>query len=405
MKEAARLLVVEDDRGLRALYTSMLTAAGGFDVEAAGSVAAARAWLALHRPAAVVSDHNLPDGNGLELLADLRPVDGPAATAFVLVTASPDPTVYATAWRLDADGVLWKPVDAEVLVACVRAVTERRMASWETMRRRESAEGSVESLVDLLIRTLDGTAPELAERGRELADAVAQLGVEFDLTPEHARTLEVAARLHEIALVLGAHAGVEPPDGSAPSGVVTTASAAILRSVEGLQETADLIEGIGAAWDGTGHPAGMQRGMIPLRSRLLRVMLDFLTWLRHNAHGGGRDAQAGALKAIQQRSGTWYDPAVVAALSTMLAQQQGGAAAPGASNRIPVEALRSGMVLAADLYTASGVMLLARGTMLLPGTIELVRRRHEIDPVVRGVSVRGGLDASPIATIDLERLG
>ncbi|MES1258952.1 MAG: hypothetical protein ABUL71_00050, partial [Gemmatimonadota bacterium] len=56
----------------------------------------------------------------------------------------------------------------------------------------------------------------------------------------------------------------------------------------------------------------------------------------------------------------------------------------------PVEELREGMILAGDMYTASGVKLLARDTVLSGALLELVQRRHLIDPIVRGVQIRTG---------------
>jgi hypothetical protein len=54
---------------------------------------------------------------------------------------------------------------------------------------------------------------------------------------------------------------------------------------------------------------------------------------------------------------------------------------------VPVARLREGMVLAADLHTASGVKLLSAGSVLNQSTLDLIRRRHLSDPIVHGVPI------------------
>lgn len=65
-----RVLLVEDDAAARVLLADALEAAG-LDVTAVGTVAAALARATATRFAAVVSDYQLPDGDGLSLLRRL----------------------------------------------------------------------------------------------------------------------------------------------------------------------------------------------------------------------------------------------------------------------------------------------------------------------------------------------
>jgi len=67
---AVHLLVVEDEPAIQAGLCDRLQREG-FRVDVAGSLAAARELLA-NRPDLVVLDRRLPDGDGLQLLQDLR---------------------------------------------------------------------------------------------------------------------------------------------------------------------------------------------------------------------------------------------------------------------------------------------------------------------------------------------
>lgn len=70
------LLVVDDEPDLRTLYELTLIREG-YDVETAGSVDDALALLAGRRYSAVITDMRLPDGSGLDLLAELRQMPKP----------------------------------------------------------------------------------------------------------------------------------------------------------------------------------------------------------------------------------------------------------------------------------------------------------------------------------------
>jgi CheY-like chemotaxis protein len=66
------VVVVHDEPAVLHLLSTVLTTRGWAVVEA-GSVSAARKTLAtLDQPAAVITDLQLPDGSGLDLLADAR---------------------------------------------------------------------------------------------------------------------------------------------------------------------------------------------------------------------------------------------------------------------------------------------------------------------------------------------
>lgn len=66
-----RVLVVEDDREMRALMQSALTVEG-FDVQTAVSVSEASALLHNDLPEVIVLDLGLPDGDGVELVREVR---------------------------------------------------------------------------------------------------------------------------------------------------------------------------------------------------------------------------------------------------------------------------------------------------------------------------------------------
>jgi HD domain len=237
---------------------------------------------------------------------------------------------------------------------------------------------TIDQLVKLVVRMIDVQRPGAAERGRQLAEAAQQMAARFQIPSAFLYDLERAALLHEIGLAVeggsAASSWVSPVD-------VRTFIVAnhLLSQVEVLRSAAFLIASIGENWDGSGFPDRLQRGQIPLRSRLLRVLIDYHMVLEPEL--GQRVSPEAALAAIGLHAGTWYDPAVVGQLTAIATHTPGGVSDDG-RRRVPLTRLSPGMVLAEDLCTASGLKLVGAGATITEHMIEVVRQRDAVDPVI-----------------------
>jgi DNA-binding NarL/FixJ family response regulator len=69
-----RVLIVDDDPRFRAMAADALAARGYAVIGEAATLSGAREAVAALRPDAVLCDVNLPDGNGLALAGELRPL-------------------------------------------------------------------------------------------------------------------------------------------------------------------------------------------------------------------------------------------------------------------------------------------------------------------------------------------
>ena len=72
-------------------------------------------------------------------------------------------------------------------------------------------------------------------------------------------------------------------------------------------------------WDGTGYPAGLKGGEIPLGARILAVANAYSSLLRARPYRPAM-SPADALAEIERKSGSQFDPAVVAAFRSIAAQ-------------------------------------------------------------------------------------
>src|SRR5215213_276058 len=118
-----RLLLVEDHASFRQTLALVFDHEPDFEVVAqAGTVAEARLVMADREADLAVVDLSLPDGEGVELIEDLRE-DNPHFAALVL-TASLDRAEYARAIEAGAAGVLHKSADVDDILDATRRLGE-----------------------------------------------------------------------------------------------------------------------------------------------------------------------------------------------------------------------------------------------------------------------------------------
>ncbi|MBO7410431.1 MAG: response regulator, partial [Ottowia sp.] len=115
---APRVLVVDDEPDLRNLYELSLVREG-YQILSAGSLAEARALLAEQPFDVLITDMNLPDGQGLELLRDIA--RGQRRERSIVITAYGSAENAVESLKSGAFDYLTKPVDLKQFRAVVRA--------------------------------------------------------------------------------------------------------------------------------------------------------------------------------------------------------------------------------------------------------------------------------------------
>lgn len=158
-----RLLVVEDERRLAERVARGLREEG-FAVDVAGDLATARDRAIESEYDLALLDLVLPDGSGLELLAEWR--DEGRTTPVLVLTAQDRLEHKVAGLDAGADDYLTKPFEFDELLARVRAL----------LRRRAAPPRPVLELADLRL----DRAARTAERG----------GARLELTPKEYALLE-----------------------------------------------------------------------------------------------------------------------------------------------------------------------------------------------------------------------
>ena len=358
-----------------------------FLVQTAHSLAEARRYLRHPELVAVVCDEGGERGeDGPALLRELRSMLDVDHVAFVLMTAPTSSGARIGAWTLDTDSVLNHPIHSAELQACVQACMRRRALQADLATEFKRRGHDADLTLELLQAGLDAVCPEARRRGNETVAIAERLAHELHVPPELTAELRRAALLHEIGRFVVDPDVAEVP-GQGPSPALIAASAALLEPIPSLSNAAELIEGMGANWDGSAALTHMERGAIPMRSRILRSVVDYLALRRLTPDLD--DQGVAACEQLTLHSGTRYDPAVLSELALVVSTGN----PEGDSIRIEplrVEQLTEGRTLVNDLCTASGVKLLSAGSVLTAASLRLIAERHALDPIVHAVATRRG---------------
>jgi DNA-binding NtrC family response regulator len=135
------LLVIDDERGIRALCSDVLRRAG-HEVEVADTAAAGLAAVARRRFDLVLCDINLPDQDGVSLLPRL--LDRDPAPTVVLITAYPSIDTAVRGMKFGARDYLGKPFSPDELRLVVsRALAEDALVRDNAALRRQLALGGL----------------------------------------------------------------------------------------------------------------------------------------------------------------------------------------------------------------------------------------------------------------------
>ncbi len=114
-----RVLVVDDAKTQRKLIVMTLKKMGFTDILEAGDGAEAWTVLAEARPIVclVLSDWNMPNSNGLDLLKRMRASEQHAKTPFIMLTAEAEQSQVVEAMKSGVNGYIVKPINPEQLSA------------------------------------------------------------------------------------------------------------------------------------------------------------------------------------------------------------------------------------------------------------------------------------------------
>ena len=129
MAERFSVLVVDDSAATREFLAATLEGGGAYRVTRAENGFAALRVLPRQRFDLVISDVNMPDINGLELIQFIRTNEHHRSTPILLISTQSSERDRKRALSLGADGYVAKPFTPEDLRSRVKAQLEKGRTS------------------------------------------------------------------------------------------------------------------------------------------------------------------------------------------------------------------------------------------------------------------------------------
>lgn len=326
-----RVVVVEDNSTNLAILCRLIAKLDAVDVVGFAEAEAALADAKVHPCDLMVVDNIMPGMNGLELVSLLRALPSHRVVPIVMVTADADRATRLAAIDAGATDFLAKPVDPLELksrlsnLLALRAAQNQLEARSEVLAREVAAatahlHAREEEMIYRLARAIDMRDDETGEHVVRVANVARIIAEEIGLDAETARTIHLAAPLHDVGKIGIPDAILKKP------GKLDATELAVMRQhttigAELLSGGAsDLIRMAAAIahchherWDGAGYPQGLAGAAIPLPARIIAIadVLDALCSQRtYKPAWPAETARAEILRS----SGTQFDPACVAAM-------------------------------------------------------------------------------------------
>lgn len=348
---AEKVLFVDDDPNILAAFQRQLRKR--FIVETALGGEKGLEAIAGRGPfPVVVSDLRMPVMDGIQFLSRVRAVSPDSVR--MMLTGNAD--LHAAIGAVNEGNIfrfLTKPCAPEMLVAAIEAGIEQyRLITAERELLQKTLRGSIKVLTEvlsLLNPVAFGRATRIARYVKEIA---------LQIQAPRVWQLETAATLSQIGCIILPEEALkklyrgEPftPEESQLFNMHPFVASDLLANIPRMQGIAEIIAFQEKHFDGSGIPHEPRSGRdIPLGARILKVVLDF-----DNLEAGGAPRD-GILLELRNRAG-YYDPRVLAALEAVIAAEEGYEV-----RLVTLAQLMNGMILAQDVSTRDGRLLLARG--------------------------------------------
>ncbi len=162
MTAKARVLIVDDERSMRE-FLEIFFRREGYDVATASDVASATLRLESDDYDLLISDMQMPDGSGLDLLKVVRASSQDTVTIMITAFATTDSAIAAM--KEGAYDYITKPFKVDEIRLIAEKALEKKLLSSENQRLRSELRGQKRK------RTIIGTSPVM----QKIYDFIAQV--------------------------------------------------------------------------------------------------------------------------------------------------------------------------------------------------------------------------------------
>jgi len=364
--KAYKILLVDDEINVLNAFTRHLRK--DFDMRTALGAQEGLGFIQEEGPfAVVVSDLKMPGMDGIQFLAKVRELY--PDTLRIMLTGHADLNVAIEAINSgEVFRFLVKPCSVENLKKNILdAIAIYRLKEAE----KELLENTLKNSIKVLMEILELVSPEAFGRSRRLAELATSIAMRMGVK-ESLWEIETSALLSQIGWV------IIPPSlvlklfsGESLTGeekqiyeMHPMIGSELIGKIPRLENVAKIICYQEKCYDGSGVPKDAVKGKdIPLGARILKVSIDFDTFkLRFE-----KDRKAFEMMKLQA---DLYDPQILEVLQDMII---GTEKEEITQLELTIDELKEGMLLAEDVRTKKGQLLITKGNTVSNALIERLK--------------------------------
>lgn len=327
--EQSCIVVVDDDAAIRNLLKQGIQRSG-YECRAAGSAADALEYLQNNKVDVVISDINMPEMNGLELVKIIKQkydCDVIVMTGFI------EEFTYEEIIGRGASDFVQKPVRISEFVARLKRVLleralrkERNQATEKLKVNLDKFRRAMEGIVQAMSLAVELRDPYTAGHQQRVANLASAIATTMGLPEETIYALRMASSIHDIGKI------TIPAEILCKPGRLNyleyeliknhvIAGYNILKKVEFPWPLAEIIVQHHERIDGSGYPKGLSGNQIRIEARILAVADVFETISSHRPYrpslGQGR-----AMEELNENKGLLYDETVSESCLEVIATQK-----------------------------------------------------------------------------------
>jgi response regulator RpfG family c-di-GMP phosphodiesterase len=274
----------------------------------------------------------------------------------------------------------------------LQQTTEIREKNQELHKKNQSLSKVYQDMIVAFSGLIELYSKALRNHSGNVAELALRAARAMELPAEETEKIYIAARLHDIG-ELGTAEGLlyKPLDELQGAKLQEYMQHAVrgqtaIDTVEELRPVGVLIRHHHEHFDGSGFPDGLRGEDIPLGSRII-AMADYADRTRQFTQEP--DVAKIILPRLEKLLGKHFDPALFPYFCKPIEElyRQEKPPTHQIEKVIKPHLLQMGMILAEDLYSGTGLLLLNKGTCLDKDCISSIRRYDQLDPFEKGVRV------------------
>ena len=393
-EEVYKILVVDDDKLVVELIKALLSHNKNYQLFGAYS---AREGLRIAKniiPDIIISDYYMPEIDGLEFCRYIRNDPELTNSIFILLTAETSIDKKIEGLEKGVDDYIEKNISTKVLVGKVKAFLKIKALQRELIKEKEKLslankqlERNLSEIIAVLLKILEINIPDAKVRADRAKDMARYIAEKLGLHEEVKKQIVFGAQLHEIGKIGIPEKIIKSRLNSLSQDDLNVyyqyplIGSLIVSTITGYEETAHDIYHQLENYDGSGRPEGIMKEEIPVGARILRAIV---LQEEISMSGQGRDE---IIEGLRLSVNTKLDPVIASHAINYFIESKTDK--PFEERIIPIDDLKSGMVVAEDVFSLSGVKIMPKGMRLNDRIITFVKERNIIDPIVGGIYILG----------------